>query len=589
MGIEIFTDIYNKGSLANVLSKHIGFYRRHPDIAAYDLFNYDLVVHQRPVFRDMHMKQFVIDLETRGGSKTSKMALFGLTRGILYPGQRIGIIGPSFRQAKNVFDYAETMVEGAKPFVKDSISRFYRGTDSHKVEWRNEVGPGSMMEALPIGDGTKIRGARYFVILCDEPPHIPKDIHDMVIVPMTAVHINPAKRVREMARIKKLSPEDQEKAKHQMAIVDAVSGNKLIYCTTAYYQWNWFYDLYKVYIEKQSQGDMRYCVWEIPYQDVPDGFMNMETLNYSLATSPAAVFAMEYQCKWLADTDGFFPASLVESLQEKSGYNVILRSKRDHVYILAVDPASRIDYFAVIVIEIRDGVMKVVYADSIKGLTIPDMVAEIHKLDRDFGFSLITIDAGGGGNAVYDTLYTNEMDPWCEWEGISNPKGKDHNIKLGRFKGKKILVMTDFSSDWIEKANFSLKSSMEKRLILLPEPIRATAFPTSSSGVIAEEKVDVNIKTLKEQLISIEMHHTAGKGTLSFKPPKKNAHDDLYVAMLMAHKVAFDEYFSGSTSDADIENTVGFSEEFSYGGEDGEVITPFGIADREFNFGGYNG
>lgn len=558
MGIEIFTDIYNKGSLANVLSKHIKFYREHPDVAAYDLFKYDLVVHQRPVFRDMHHKQFIMDIETRGGSKTSKLALFGVTRGILYSGQRIGVLGPSFRQSKNIFDYAESIIEGAQPFIKDSLHRFYRGTDAYRIEWRNERGPKSMMEGLPIGDGSKIRGARYFVIMVDEVPHIPRDIHDTIIVPMGTVHINPALRVREMKRIKSLSPEQQRLERLAMQRQDAITGNKIIYCTTAYFQWNWFYEMYKTYRTKQLEGDPRYCLWEIPYYDIPEGFMDEENLEYSRSTAPVAIFQMERECKWLSDTDGFYPASLVESIQVDSGFTVRLTGKRDRVYILAVDPASKIDFFSMIVIEISDGELRVVYASSQQGISHPDMTRKIRELDKYFNFSIIAMDAGGGGNAIYDNLFTHETDPWCEYEGNCNPKGADRNKKSGRLIGRKVLAMTDFTSEWLEKANFSLKSSMEKKTIFLPEPIKAKSFPEEGKGFIEEEKIDAVIAELKLQLISIEMHHTATKGTLTFKPPKKNAHDDLFSALLMGHKTAFDQFIAPADVIETPDNTTGF-------------------------------
>jgi len=77
----------------------VQFYRAHPCIAAYDLLGVDLAPIQRLMFEDMWFKNYVIGVVSRGGGKTYMLGVLSALSCLLYPGYRVGLIGPVFRQS----------------------------------------------------------------------------------------------------------------------------------------------------------------------------------------------------------------------------------------------------------------------------------------------------------------------------------------------------------------------------------------------------------------------------------------------------------------------------------------------------------
>jgi len=72
----------------------IGFYRNNPSIAAKDLLGVDFAPIQRVVFNDMWFKNYNIAVCGRGGGKTFMLGTLATLSCMLYPGYRVGLIGP---------------------------------------------------------------------------------------------------------------------------------------------------------------------------------------------------------------------------------------------------------------------------------------------------------------------------------------------------------------------------------------------------------------------------------------------------------------------------------------------------------------
>ena len=76
----------------------VDFYRNNPCVAAYDLLGVDFAPIQRIIFEDMWFKSYVITTISRGGGKTFMQGVLAALSALLYPGYRVGLVGPSFRQ-----------------------------------------------------------------------------------------------------------------------------------------------------------------------------------------------------------------------------------------------------------------------------------------------------------------------------------------------------------------------------------------------------------------------------------------------------------------------------------------------------------
>lgn len=163
---------------------------------------YRLLPFQMVILDELWNKKFPLMVMTRGGSKSSMMALYACLRALLVPGSKIVIAAAGYRQAKLVFKYIEELYH-ASPIFQEAVGpKEYPKYASDAA--RLQVGS-SLITALPTGNGDKIRGFRASVLLIDETSSISEDIFDIVLVPFTSVHANPAEKATIAEFVKRLT------------------------------------------------------------------------------------------------------------------------------------------------------------------------------------------------------------------------------------------------------------------------------------------------------------------------------------------------------------------------------------------------
>ena len=121
-------------------------------IAGVDLFPF-----QHMAVKAMFESDYFLGIWSRGMSKSWTTGIFAFMDAIMNQGVDIGILSKSFRQAKMIFKKIEDIA--AKPeakFLSQCITRVSKQND----EWVMEIG-NSSIRALPLGDGSKLRGFRF--------------------------------------------------------------------------------------------------------------------------------------------------------------------------------------------------------------------------------------------------------------------------------------------------------------------------------------------------------------------------------------------------------------------------------------------
>jgi hypothetical protein len=246
--------------------------------------------------------------------------LFTVLRGMFFPGDKVGIVAPGFRQSKFVFAEVENLYAISKEFRGFVDKAPTRGTDMCQVRFKTAPNcRASLIEALPIGDGTKIRGARYHCILGDETAQIPEDILNLVIRGMMATFKNPMESVRWMAEQKKLL------AAGKIDKIRQLHDNKIVYTSTAYYQFNHLWKKVQNYMEAILESakknpdsvelrgfplnadlvpggqipynfmmDENRALCALEYTRMPEGFMNLESIDEARRDMADNEFRMEY-------------------------------------------------------------------------------------------------------------------------------------------------------------------------------------------------------------------------------------------------------------------------------------------------------
>jgi len=489
----------------------VEFYRQNPVIAAEDILirngrPLSLPPHQRIILKDLwNGTPFPMIIMTRGGGKTTTIAIYYILRALLYPEERLGILSGGYRAAKATFDEILKFYEFSPIFRRCVKGKPVRGNDECRLIIDKT---GSIIKALPIGDGSIVRGQRFFRLFIDEFPQVDKGIMDEVIIPMLATRKDPT------------APLEAEDSK-----------NQLILASTATWQFNWAYQMYLEYKKQVEAGNKLYSLHEFDCDDLGD-FMDKTVIEFQKAHSPRIVFLMEYKLLWPKDSHGWYPASLIEQCR-KSYCLIETKGKKDEEYVLGVDPARESDLFAVSVLRLGANSNRLVKVETLEKPTFPEMAQKVRQLTREFNVVRIAMDYGGGGLSVRDQLaeesvvYDPKTGEYIEETPILPIDPKEFPERQGR----RILDVVYFSPKEIHQMNIDLKSDMEHNRLIIPR--QANDRDEESEEVYAE------IVQLEEELRNI-VATVKPSGVLHFDTPNKNQIKDRYTSLMLAVKAAKD-------------------------------------------------
>jgi len=561
------------------------------------ILNIQILPSQALMLCEMWNRKFPMLIASRGFGKSFMLSLYSLLRALLLPQRKVVVVGAAFRQSKVLFEYMETIWRNA-PILRDICS----GTSGPRRDVDRCVMRinDSTVTCLPLGDGQKIRGQRANDIISDEFASIPRDIFENVVAGFAAVSSDPIDNVKRVAAEKKAKDlginiaEEQEEQTQDIKILD----NQIILSGTAYYDFNHFADYWKKWRQiiksrgKESRlrevfgGDevpesfdwSQYSIIRIPYELLPAGFMDAAQVARSKATVHAGIYQMEFGACFTRDSQGFFKRSLIESCVVTND-NTIKDSKGNEIhfeaqlmgdpskqYVFGVDPASEVDNFSIVVIEMNPDHRRIVHCwttnrsehkDKVKKgySTETDYYAYCARKIRDlmklFPCVHIAMDAQGGGIAVMESLHDNDKireGEFAIWPVIDENKEKDTDDE----KGLHILEMCQFAKyDWLAEANHSLRKDFEDKSLLFPffDPISLgiSAIEDGMKNRIYDtlEECVLDIEELKDELAMIQMTQTAS-GRDRWDTPevvvgagkKSKMRKDRYSSLIMANMAA---------------------------------------------------
>jgi hypothetical protein len=483
--------------------------------AAYSLLRWQgkplrLAPFQSVILETLWNKTFPILLASRGAGKTFMLGVYAALRAMLTPGSKIVIVAASFRQSKLVFEYIERLYDYSPIFRACCPKGIKKPSDSVYME----VGT-SIIRALPLGNGEKIRGIRATHIITDEFASINPEIFQVVVRGFASVAANPIEAATKTHL-------EREAVKDGLMTVSEMSkqdGNQIIYSGTANYQFNHFYKVFmthKAIIDNKIQGsseevnsklgldddnaleeghlDYRdYGIIRIPYQGLPESYMDEKQIAQARVTMPKSLFSMEYECIFPTDSDGFIKKSTINSSTpgHKScggtAFCIETRGQPGFEYVMGIDPARKTDNFAISILKLfaHNQTYKNVFCYSMRGKSWPKAVRKIRELMDLFpNIVRIAMDAGGGGTAVEDLLQDakflepGELPIWRYDE--------DDHIK---FAGQHILDVVDFTPRWIRDANYGMAADIEHKTLLFP--YRALSLETKEYDASEKAKDDI--------------------------------------------------------------------------------------------------
>ena len=559
------------------------------------IFGVDLLPFQGLIVQELWKRKFPMLIGSRGMGKTFLMSLYCLMRALLMPDRKIVVVGAAFRQSKYLHDYMEGIWKssGILRDLCDSNSGPRRDVDMCRM-----LVNGSQIVALPIGDGSKIRGQRANDIVSDEFASMSREIFENVIAGFAAVSASPSESVKIEAAKRKAKELGIDPSLLTEHIPEQNTGNQIVLAGTAYYDFNHFAAYWKRWKSIiKSKGDPRklkeifgeeeipdsfnwkdYSIMRVPVSLIPRGFMDDAQVARSKATIHNGIYLMEFGACFCTDSSGFFKRSLIEScigndtkpINISSGgqvyFDPLLKGNPAGEYIIGVDPASEVDNFSIVVLEAHNDHRRIVHCwttnrqqhkDRVKkGLTkeadfYSFCARKIRDLMGAFPTIHIAMDAQGGGIAVAESLHDPKNLKRGElsiWPVIDEKKEKDTDNEAGLH----ILELCQFAKyDWLAEANHGLRKDFEDKVLLLPRFDPITIGLSIEQDKMANRKYDtledcvMEIEELKNELCMIEIRQTA-TGREHWDTPevkigigrKERIRKDRYSSLLMANMAA---------------------------------------------------
>lgn len=406
------------------------------------LLNVKLLPLQIVILQEMWDRAFPMLIGSRGLGKTFLLGVYAVLRCILIPETKVVIVGGAFRQSKFVFENAVNIWNNAP--VLRSICRDGDGPRIETDRCTMRIN-GSTIIAVPLGTGQKIRGLRAHTILCDEFDSIPSSIYERVISGFTSVTADPIANVQAAAQRRVMMKRGEWNESLEENYIQHSRGNQSIISGTAGYDFEHFaayWRQYKAIIESKGNikqleklfGDNEeivhknfswkdYSIMRLPYDIIPEGFMDVKQILRAKATVHIGIFGMEFGSVFAKDSEGFFRRSLIESCVASDTKPVILPSGAvwfdartfgdpKMEYVFGIDPASEEDNFSIVVLELHPTHTRVVLTwtinkEKFKARVKAGLVKEndyfhyctrkIRDLMAVFPCRRIGIDAQGGG------------------------------------------------------------------------------------------------------------------------------------------------------------------------------------------------
>ena len=556
------------------------------------ILNIDILPTQALMLKEMWNRKFPMLIASRGFGKSFILSVYSILRALLMPGRKIVIVGAAFRQSKVLFEYMDSVWRNS-PLLRDIVGG--SGGPRRDVDMcRLKIGD-SQITCLPLGDGSKIRGQRANDIIADEFASIPREIFENVVAGFAAVSASPVENVRRIASQKKAVElgeisEDEEEAHEEGA-------NQIILSGTAYYDFNHFAEYWKKWKSFiTSQGDPKklgelfgedgvpdgfdwrqYSIIRVPFELLPEGFMDAAQVARSKATVHSGIYQMEFGACFSTDSNGFFKRSLIEScvvspqnpISLPSGevsFQAVLRGNPNCRYVYGIDPASEVDNFSIVIMEVHEDHSRVVYSwttnrsrhkEQLKAGVADETdfysycARKIRDLMRVFPPQEIALDAQGGGIAIIEALHDKDKIREGElpiWPTINEKKEKDTDGEPGLH----IVEMVQFAkADWVAEANHGLRKDFEDKTVLFPYFDSATLGLAISDDKLKNRLYDtledcvMEIEELKDELSMIIMSQTtSGRDkwdTPEVKLPggrKDRLRKDRYSSLIMANMSA---------------------------------------------------
>lgn len=471
-----------KGYLEEKDAKHelYKFLRNNITFTTNLLAGVDLFPFQHMAIKGMLETDYFLGIWSRGMSKSFSTAIYAFLDAIFNQGVQIGIMAATFRQSKMIFEKIEDIARKPEAqFLAQCITKKSKRND----QWTLEIGESKII-ALPLGDGSKLRGFRFHRIIIDEFLLMPEQIYNEVILPFLSVVQNPTER----EKIDKLEGELIKKGKLKKEDKQVWPANKLIALSSASYKFEYLYKVYETFedlilnAKDHKEDDANRIIMHFSYDVAPKALYDQNLINQSKQTMSQSQFDREFNAIFTDDSSGFFKTSTMAGCTIKDGEDPCLEVKgdKDSKYLLAFDPSwaesESSDDFAIHVFKLNDTTRTgtLIHSYAMPGLKMNDHINYFHYILTNFNIVAVVGDYGGGvqfmqganASQQFNESKINIKEITTNFDDSENYQEALREAKLQyNIENKTICVLRKPTSDWIRKANELLQANFDHKRI----------------------------------------------------------------------------------------------------------------------------
>lgn len=441
----------------------------------------DLFPFQHLAIKSMLETDYFLGIWSRGMSKSFSTAIYAFLDAIFNQGVQIGILAATFRQSKMIFEKIEDIARSpSAQFLTQCITKKSKKND----QWTLQIGE-SRIIALPLGDGSKLRGFRFHRIIIDEFLLMPEHIYNEVILPFLSVVQNPTER----EKVRKV--EDEMIAKGKMEEKDRYKwpNNKLIALSSASYKFEYLYKVYETFENlilngaPHAQKDTsNRVIMHFSYDVAPKALYDQNLINQSKQTMSQSQFDREFNAIFTDDSSGFFKTSTMAECTIKDGEapNIEVAGDKGSKYLLAFDPSwaesESSDDFAIQLFKLNDNSKTgtLVHSYAVPGLKMQDHINYFHYLITNFNVVCIVGDYGGGVQFMQAANASEQFNKSkIKIQEITSDFDNSENYQESlldaknqyNLEDKKICILRKPTSDWIRRANELLQANFDHKKI----------------------------------------------------------------------------------------------------------------------------
>lgn len=529
------------------------FFRENLTFLSKVLTGVELLEFQSLMIKAMFNVDYFLAICSRGSGKSFICAIFLILYASLNQGIKIGIIANSFRQARLLMQkILDLRLDPKAKFLRQMISD--KDISLKNDEWIIRIGR-SQLVCLPTGDGGKLRGYRFKVMVIDELLLLSSKLINEVIRPFlsTNTDVTDRKKVREA--------EDALIAQGKMNEEDRIQwgSNKMIGLSSASYSFEYLktmYDEYEAAVFNDKREDSaKYGVFHISYECLPEELYDQALIASARAQMSEAQFGREFLSRFTDDSSGYYKMSKMKACTypDGEGQSVEAVGEKGAEYILSGDiswsESEGSDDFVFQVIKYfpETGIGVLVHSYALPGTAMKDHIRYFHFLLKNFNIKFIVFDFAGG---VQFLSAANESELFksdkieIKTIDVDVEDSTKYNEDIQTIRNlynsaeKRICIQRKPSSNFIRQGNELLQAAIDhkriwfagaavdeefERQIKLPVPVESIKFlrdnTTANPNVVDfVENLKANIEMTKTQCALIEVTSTP-QGTQTFDLP----------------------------------------------------------------------